>query len=288
MPFLLVLILWFVSCTTHDAAQAPAGLTDEATYLPVKGLVKDTISGVPVWLIQDFDDTLHAHPTLLVLPGWNFAAERWLSETRLRQLADSMHYLLVMPEMQRSIYATHYYPETSADMRAQPTGRWVTDTLIPTLQRNYSILLPGQPNAVLGLSTGGRGALYCLWKRKDVFCAGASLSGDFNQAVMPADRLMTAVYGPYARNPQRWLHDDNLFTHAAEIEPPVFMAHGGADMVVPPAQSKDMLNRLKAMHPTQTYTSHFPPGEGHTFHFWNAELDSVFAFFEHVLPQRKP
>lgn len=282
MRLLLFLMLFFFSCSVNEAARDSYTFQSVEKPIPIHGLVKDTIAGVQVLLIQDFDDSLITHPTLLVLPGWNFAASRWLDETRLRKLADSLHYRLVLPEMQRSVYATHYYAETTADMRAQPSGKWITDTLIPALQAKYGILKTTQFNGVMGLSTGGRGALYCLWKCPDVFSAAAALSGDFNQADMPNDRLMTAVYGTFTQHRNRWQQDDNAYAHAAEIRHPVFIAHGMNDAVVPPVQSTTMLARLKKEHPQQTYASHFPATEGHTFHFWDVELTGVFAFFQYT------
>ncbi len=54
-----------------------------------------------------------------------------------RALAEG--YRLILPEMLKSTYATHYFPETRNDYRAYPTLTWVIDTLIPELKKKFGI-----------------------------------------------------------------------------------------------------------------------------------------------------
>lgn len=73
---------------------------------------------------------------LLMLSGWNFSKERTCHETSFCKRALAARYRLIMPDMLKSTYATHYFPETRNDYRSFPTLTWVTDTLIPELKKN--------------------------------------------------------------------------------------------------------------------------------------------------------
>jgi S-formylglutathione hydrolase FrmB len=243
----------------------------------IKGRVDDTLAGRHIILVNQ-SDSMEKQPVLLVLPGWNFKADRWLKETSLEKLAAEYSFMLVLPEMERSIYATHYYEETDADMRTQPTGKWLIDTLIPLISQKYNILRPDQFNAVLGLSTGGRGVLYCLLHDSVIFKAGAAFSGDYDQYTMPDDNLMTAVYGSSQKFPVRWQTNDNIFSAANSITQPLYIAHGMKDSIVPPAQSIALAKRLKQLHPGQKIKTSFPDSMGHDFRFWGSELAPALEF----------
>jgi len=280
MRYYFYLVIIFVACGS-GLRNEPIIQQETATSVsPIdtfSGLKEDSIMGVGVSLVQDFTDFHNASGTILVLPGWDFERHRWLDETKLRQYAKSHRYRLILPDMKRSIYATHFYPETTPAAKLDKTGKWVTDTFIPAIQKKYGLLKPGEKNYVLGLSTGGRGAVYCAWKLPKVFKAAATLSGDFDQTRLSNDFLMISVYGTYAKNKLRWMHDDNLFNVADSIKVPLFIAHGEADHVVPFSQS---LEFYKKINQTNAHIKKdFVAGAGHDFKFWGGELPPVLDFF---------
>lgn len=73
-----------------------------------------------------------------MLPGWNFSKDKTCNETSFCKRALAEGYRLILPEMLKSTYATHYFPETRNDYRAYPTLTWVIDTLIPELKKKNS------------------------------------------------------------------------------------------------------------------------------------------------------
>ncbi len=275
----LPLILLLASCSSgpgYEFKDYPMAIP--VSYSIMNAVSEDTICGVAVSLVQEFYDSSNTAGTILVLPGWNYERHRWLDETSLKEEAKRRHYRLILPEMKRSIYATHYYPETSIEARKEKTGQWLTDTFIPAVQKKYNVLVPSGRNFVMGLSTGGRGAVYCLWKLPEVFKAGASLSGDFDQSRTPNDYLMTSVYGSYDKNKTRWTHDDNLLFVADTIKQPIYLAHGDADKVVPFNQSTSFYTRLKKTN--GKVKIHFVNGAGHDFKFWSGEVMGIMDFFD--------
>jgi S-formylglutathione hydrolase FrmB len=269
----------FIAACVNRTGNSVSGDKVKSSFNEIHGRVDETIAGRHIILINH-SDSMEKQPVLLVLPGWNFAADRWLKETNLEKLATENGFTLVLPEMSRSIYATHYYEETDPDMRSQPTGKWLIDTLIPVIQQKYNILRPDQFNAVLGLSTGGRGVLYCLLHSAVIFKAGIAFSGDYDQTAMPADRLMTSVYGDSKKFPLRWHWDDNMMSWASSIYQPLYIAHGLNDNVVPPQQSITLANRLGELHHQQKIITSFPKGMGHDFKFWGAALGPAMQFLK--------
>jgi esterase/lipase superfamily enzyme len=277
----IYIILLIASCGGgfHEEIKN-ASTNAAASYAIMNGISEDTICGVAVSMVQEFSDSSNTAATLLVLPGWDFERHRWLNETSLMEEAKKRRYRLILPEMKRSIYATHYYRETSAEARKEKTGKWLTDTFIPAIQKKFNVLMPSGRNFVLGLSTGGRGAVYCLWKLPYVFMAAASLSGDFDQTRMPNDYLMNSVYGNYEKNKNRWMKEDNLFNAADEIKQPLYLAHGDADKVVPFNQSTTFFTRVKMAN--KKVKMHLVNGAGHDFKFWGSEVAAVMDFFDAV------
>lgn len=222
---------------------------------------------------------------ILVLPGWNFSRTRWIQETSLRSEACKRGYNLILPEMTVTIYESHYYPETKRKWAQTPGSQWIKEILIPHLQKN-GLFLEYQYNVVMGLSTGGRGAVLTALYNKGIFKAAASLSGDFDQTRMKHDKLMTAVYGPYAQFKDRWQTVDNPYYMIDQWEIPLYLGHGTKDTVVPFEQTKIFNEALKKSKPDVKIV--FNPCEcGHDFTYWNSEVVPVLEFFDVMYKEGK-
>ncbi|MCB1303442.1 MAG: prolyl oligopeptidase family serine peptidase [Leptospiraceae bacterium] len=223
---------------------------------------------------------------LLVLPGWKFDKSRWYKETSLKQFADANAMILILPQMNISLYASQYFPQTTMKWHRYPGLVFVNQHLIPELHKKYGFFQKGMPNFLLGLSTGGRGVAQIALSNPGLFRAGASLSGDYDQSVMPGDNLMRAVYGPYEKFKERWKTIDNPQHAAADWAMPLYLAHGTADKIVPPSQTQRLYDAIVSAKGKE-----FPvqldmvPGAGHDFHFWNSRLKASFAFFSKYYDQ---
>ena len=215
---------------------------------------------------------------LLVLPGWNFNRKLWCDSSKLCKVAKQLGYRLIMPEMGKSVYTTKYYSETRKDWLKYPTLTWLTDTLIPYLQKNKGIFC-SKNNFIIGNSTGARGALLVVIKTNNLFVCGAALSGDYNQVKMPNDNLMKGVYGSYYNNKARWKNTDNPSSQIQKLNTSFYFAHGTKDKIVPYEQTKLFYDSAIIAKPNLKFKLHSPM-MGHNFKFWNSELDSIFLFFE--------
>ncbi len=217
---------------------------------------------------------------ILVLPGWKYSRTRWHRETPLIEEARKRGFRLVFPDMTVSQYESEYYPQTQSWVRWGPIpgGRWIKEIFIPDMQKR-GLFRQGGRNFLLGLSTGARGVALIHLNNPGLFTAGAALSGDFDQTVMPGDRLMNALYGPLDRYRARWEGKDNPLKRIDEWTMPVYLGHGMKDPVVPFAQTQLFHNTLKKIHPGLAVVFNAAPDAAHDFRYWSSEVTSILEFF---------
>ena len=218
--------------------------------------------------------------SLLVLPGWNYSRASWIENTNLKKYSDRYGYILILPEMGKTLYASTYYPETSMKWNSISGGKFIKENFIPAIQQEYGLLQPDQYNTLLGLSTGGRGVALIALENPGLFAAGASLSGDFSQENTPSDRLMTSVYGSFWEFKDRWLGRDNPQSRVVEWKMPLYLAHGIQDNIVPESQSRLFHDALIKQHGDQVIVQYNPVQNAqHDYKFWGEQLPYVFQFF---------
>jgi dienelactone hydrolase len=216
---------------------------------------------------------------ILILPGWNYTAGKCCIESSFCKKALQQGYVLLMPEMGKSIYASGRYPETRKDWIRYPQLKWLTDTLLPYMQRQTGLFAPGQANFVFGISTGGRGVALLVEHSGTLFQAGASLSGDFDQTKTPDDNLMRGVYGSYSDFKPRWEGEDNALRNASKVKVPLYLGHGLEDKVIPCEQTKLFYAELKKTEGNTVHVLHLCPSQGHNYTYWDSETDAVLKFF---------
>ena len=218
--------------------------------------------------------------SLLVLPGWNYSRTSWIENTDLKKYSDRYGYIMILPEMGKTLYASTYYPETSMKWNSISGGKFIKDNFIPAIQQQHGFLQPDQYNTLLGLSTGGRGVALIALENPGLFAAGASLSGDFSQENTPSDRLMTSVYGSFWEFKYRWLGRDNPQSRVAEWKIPLYLAHGIQDNIVPESQSRLFHDALIKHHGDKIKIQYDAVQNAqHDYNFWGGQLPYVFQFF---------
>lgn len=217
---------------------------------------------------------------ILVLPGWNLSRTSLCTKTSFCQEAMNKGYILVLPDMLKSVYSSAIFPETRIDWRHYPTLHWITDSLIPFCQKKYKLFTPGAVNFLFGVSTGGRGVALIAENTGTLFLAGAALSGDYDQTTMPGDRLMTGYYGPYSQFKERWEGPDNPALHSDKLKIPLYLAHGQMDPVVPCQQTLAFSKKIMDANPALGHLLQLCDTCGHNYGFWNSQTEAVFRFFE--------
>lgn len=264
--FLLIIVLLAIKITILEA------------YPKSDTTIQVNNYGTPLNVFIKIPSQMPVKGIIVVLPGWKLPVLDWCTKTTFCQKALAMGYILIMPEMAKSIYATQRYPETRKDWLPYATRTWFKDTLIEHLQKQYRLLLPGQKSYLLGLSTGARGVALLALDCPEIFCKGAGLSGDYDQMQMPKDALMTGWYGAIDTYPQRWIVTDNPVYRFKELKIPLYLGHGKADKIVPVGQTTQFADSLKKYNP-KLVKYHINETAEHNYDYWNSEVDAVLEFF---------
>lgn len=224
---------------------------------------------------------------VIVLHGYRGGKRDWQANTSIVSYANKYGMVLVCPAMANTIYETAYYPQTTNKWGPLPGGRFIVQTLVPWLNKRYSIAKDKSLTGIMGNSTGGRGAVLAAETAPDMFCAAAGLSGDYDPEGMPRNRLLAAVYGEYKNFADRWATADNPMKQAEALNGiPVYIGHGNKDGVVPLEQSLIFAMKLRQLNKEQGNYSVTYKEYAYSLHdwtFWNRALPEVMRFFDENL-----
>ncbi len=222
--------------------------------------------------------------TLLILQGWNFPISSWCDSSSLCEKALAEGYALVCPDMGKSIYTRRIYPETRADWLKYPTRKWMTHELIPFLQKERNLFLGVNDNFVVGLSTGGRGALLVAMDLPEVFDGTACLSGDFDQSKYPNDNLFKGFLGKMDEYPERWTGDENPMSFIDTYNIPTYIGHGINDKIVPTAHASELYEAIKKQGNCKVKLN-MEQNAGHNYAYWDSEVDKLLEFFASAMEE---
>jgi S-formylglutathione hydrolase FrmB len=251
-----------------------------------------TRTGDPLETVRLYRPSCRAteRPRLVIaLAGWNHSAEEWVRHSATAPLADRSCVTVAAPSLKKSVYETRYFAETKNRWGPTPGARWVGAILLPALRAELG-LPPSEPAAVIGYSTGGRGAIMVAGLHPG-FAFAASLSGTYDLSVLSATtgeyRIHEHVYGPRRRFSERWREESctapAVLAGLDTVE--LFLAHGARDPVVPAEQMARMaavLGGRSGRRPTVT----LDPTGAHDWAFWNAQLPAVFDALDAAFRRR--
>lgn len=299
IPSIVLLIMIFFSCGTPPKQIKSAYRTEKftGTIIPGQWLtgisVQYIVNNIPkecplqIYFPKNYNNGTPAR-TLIALHNYEGSLTSWGKKTNIEHYANKYGFILVCPEMGRTIYETKYYPETTRRWNGIPGGKWVGDILLPYLQQKFSIALKKEKTGILGYSTGARGAFIIASNYPQYFSAVAGLSGDYDPISMPKDRLLTSVYGTYKNFPERWSNDDNIIKQAIHLKNTyTFIAHGEKDGMVPCDQSRLLTIRLlQLMNKDKSYYKpefYIKVKKFHNWEFWRMMVPPMMEFFDRSL-----
>lgn len=284
----LVLLLTLTSCSENNEMKK-TNQKDESTEK--KAIKNDSVSSLfkhDTVIYLTYLDTnkievriripeVELQGTIMALPGWNYPNTHWCDSTTLCEKALKYGYAIILPQMGKSNYCSQTYKETRKDWLHYPTRTWVVQTLIPTMQKN-GLLIEGDPNFIMGLSTGARGALLIGLDLNKIWRGLALLSGDFDHSKFPNDRLYIGSYGKMSEFPERWKTHDNSIYLISQLKSPVYIGHGKLDRVVDVKHSQLLADTLRKKNWEFVY--HVDSKGAHNYNYWNSEVDAILEFFE--------
>jgi dipeptidyl aminopeptidase/acylaminoacyl peptidase len=171
-------------------------------------------------------------------------------------------------------------------------GQWgvadVEDTMAAVRWLADEGLVDGDRAVITGGSAGGFTVLRCLVEG-GVFATGASLFGVADLTALAADthkfesRYLDRLIGPYPEA-EALYRERSPIHHLDRVDVPLIVFQGLDDMVVPPSQSRMVVDALRARGVECEY--HEYEGEGHGFRRADTiehQLTHELAFYQRVL-----
>jgi S-formylglutathione hydrolase FrmB len=147
------------------------------------------------------------------------------------------------------------------------------------MQTHYGTGTLRAHTAIIGVSTGGRGAVVVA-ERYPAFSFCAGLSGTYDLSLpKPSEgeyRIHAIVFGSRDAFPDRWKAEDCTNPAYAEALKPVslYFAHGLDDRVVDENQLESMRHFLAGFHSKNHVMAVYKAEHG--WQFWDAQLEAVF------------
>ena len=146
-----------------------------AVYSPsMKKTLKAAIS-----FPSDYENGESRYPVVYLLHGGSGAFSDWHQKVTekgiVNQLAEEHKVLIVTPGVGP---ASYYYDSPLLDSVRYET--YMTQELIPFIDKNYRTLAQKESRAITGLSMGGHGAITLAAKHPTLFIAAGSMSGVMN------------------------------------------------------------------------------------------------------------
>ncbi|NRA12264.1 MAG: prolyl oligopeptidase family serine peptidase [Crocinitomicaceae bacterium] len=286
IPAILLILLTACSEDENKSSDQEDGTQGDVSQFEAKPMVTDTLFKV-AFADTEYDVEIKTpdgivNGVILVLQGWNFTITDWCEKTKLCEEALSKGYILVFPEMGKSIYSEEHYEETILEWKKYPTRKWLRDSVIGKLQADYGLFEEEGNNYVMGLSTGGRGALLLALDLPGIFSGCATLSGDYDQFMFPNDNLYIGYFGKMKAFEKRWQGFENprQIMLAKNLHVPLYMGHGMMDDVVPYKHFTLMKEFIEFTKPDVKVEYHTDTTAQHDYTYWSSEVANVLDFFE--------
>ena len=229
------------------------------------------------------------YPLVIALHGWDHSPELFKSKSDLASLADQYGLVIAAPSMGKTVYETRFYPETKGEWTTAPGTRWVAEVILPYLRHHFAVWEDRAHTAVIGYSTGGRGAVL-LAEAYPEFAFAGSLSGTYDMMTLkPAEgeyKIHAVVYGARDAFKERWQLDNCVApARLAKLRGTrLFIAHGAKDRVVTLDQLEALRSALKGSGAEAELV--VAPEGGHDWSFWNSQWGRLFEVMTKALGPR--
>lgn len=172
----------------------------DTIYISCESMNKK-ISNVII-LPDSYIQTQDSFPVLYLLHGWSGDYSDWVRKVpKIKDYADQYKMIIICPD---GGFSSWYIDSPIDDTIRYET--YITEELVPFIDKNYRTKNESKFRAVTGLSMGGFGAFYLAFKHQDIWGAAGSMSGSFD-LVANVDRKhldLDKRLGDYYDNSVRW------------------------------------------------------------------------------------
>jgi hypothetical protein len=224
--------------------------------------------------------------TLVLLHPYGKNLTEWERFAAVKRYANEKRYVLVCPDMGKTVYESEYYPETMVKWQPLPGGQWIPKALIPWLRAEFSLCLTRETTGIAGVGFGARGAILAAERNPEMFGFAGGISGTYDAESAPSSSAFTGVYGKYKENKDRWMTVDNAITLAPNLRDTiVFMAHGKRERGSSIECSQIVLikmSQLRKQNPGKYQYKFVVQEWGDEWVIWNKFMPDMFMYFDSI------
>jgi len=217
-------------------------------------------------------------PVLYLLHGLFGRFDNWITNTKITEYARDFPFLIICPEGGDGWYTD------SPNLQKHFYESYIFQELIPDAERRFNVSRKRESRAIAGLSMGGYGAFKFAFRRPEMFCFAASMSGAFHAAAVfdemeseALTELKPSVLGVFGKEAGKVRADNDLF-QIAEIFPaerirklPFFYFECGvADSFLPTnIRLAELFRRRRIPHEFRQFDG------GHDWNYWDQRVKNV-------------
>ncbi len=123
-----------------------------------------------------YENSNENFPVLYLLHGLFGRFDNWITNTNLIDYAQKFSFIIICAEGGDGWYTD------SPEIENHFYESYLTEELIPDVERRFNVRAEGNSRAVAGLSMGGYGAFKLAFRRPEMFSLAVSMSGAFHAA----------------------------------------------------------------------------------------------------------
>ena len=212
------------------------------------------------------------YSVLYLLHGAGGNHTDWASNTpQIQAYADTYNMIIVCPD---GGFTSWYFDSPIDDTLKYET--YISQELVPAIDRRYRTIPNKSNRAITGLSMGGHGAFYLAFKHQDIWGAAGSMSGGLDIRQFLDDWDLPKRLGSYATHPKNW--EENTVINMIHLLKPTklkLIFDCGVDDFFYDA-NKRMHEKLAKNNIAHHYIER--PG-AHSWEYWSESIKYQILFF---------
>ena len=227
------------------------------------------------------------YPVVYLLHGLTGHFDNWTDKTKLAEYAAQFNFIIVTPEGGDGWYTD------SASVAVDRYETYITDELIPEIDRKFRAAADRNSRVIAGLSMGGYGALKFGLKYPEKFVLAGSFSGALGATSLSEKnagawiaKSITGVFGDEASETRK---ASDIFRIVREMPaekakqlPFLYFDCGTEDFLA--QNNRDFMNLLVEKKIRHEYRQ--LPG-GHNWIYWDAQVQEFLRLSERFFKQSK-
>jgi S-formylglutathione hydrolase FrmB len=240
-----------------------------------------------VILPNDYESSKGKRAVLYLLHGLFGRFDNWITNTKLTEYVENLSFIVVCAEGENGWWTD------STEIESNFYESYLTEELIPDVERKFNVRAERNSRAIAGLSMGGYGAFKLAFRRPEMFCFAASTSGAFHAAEICENRnhdewkellpSITQVFGDAQNKKKR--QENDLFQLASDFPseqisrlPRFYFDCGTEDAFLPINQRlAELFRRRKIAHEFGQFAGM------HDWCYWDRQIKRILSVAENFL-----